>query len=85
MFTQQQSQINQAKLPLKLWGHYVLHACYLINRLPTPMLKGKTPYEVLFNKVLPMTILEFLVVFVLHLAQLIQGTRWLLEEENVSS
>lgn len=40
----------QAKLPLKFWGHCVMHACYLINRLPTPILKGKTPYEVLFNK-----------------------------------
>lgn len=40
----------QGNLPLKFWGHCVLHACYLINILRTPILKGKTPYEVLFGK-----------------------------------
>ncbi|KAH9725530.1 protein kinase domain-containing protein [Citrus sinensis] len=39
----------QAYLPLKFWGECVLTATYLINRLPTPLLSGKTPHEVLLK------------------------------------
>ncbi|KAH9750713.1 retrovirus-related pol polyprotein from transposon RE2 [Citrus sinensis] len=39
----------QAYLPLKVWGKCVLTATYLINRLPTPLLFGKTPHEVLLK------------------------------------
>ena len=37
----------QAGLPLKYWGECVLTSTYLINRLPTPILHNKSPYEVL--------------------------------------
>ena len=37
----------QASLPLRFWGDCVLAATYIINRLPTKVLRGKTPYEVL--------------------------------------
>jgi hypothetical protein len=37
----------QANLPLKFWGESVQTACYLINRLPTPLLSHKSPYELL--------------------------------------
>ena len=40
----------QAGLPPSYWGDCVLIATHLINRLPTPILHNKTPYEVLFNK-----------------------------------
>ena len=37
----------QASLPLEFWEECALTAANLINRTPTPMLNGKTSYEVL--------------------------------------
>jgi len=39
----------QAGLPHQFWGDAILASAYLINRTPTPILYGKTPYEKLFN------------------------------------
>lgn len=39
----------QGTIPIRFWGECVLTAVYLINKLPTPVLKGKSPYE-LFHK-----------------------------------
>ncbi|KAL0423307.1 UNVERIFIED_CONTAM: Retrovirus-related Pol polyprotein from transposon RE1 [Sesamum radiatum] len=39
-----------ASLPKKFWGESILTATYLINRLPSPFLNWKSPYEILYNK-----------------------------------
>ena len=39
----------QAHLPIDFWGECVLSACHLINLISTPLLHGKTPYELLFG------------------------------------
>ena len=40
----------QANLPIKFWGECILTAVYLINYIPTPLLSGKSPYEMLFSR-----------------------------------
>ena len=37
----------QSGLPLKYWGECVLAAIYLINRCPSKVLKGLSPYQLL--------------------------------------
>lgn len=41
----------QANLSVQFWRGCVLTAGYLINHTPSSMLKGKTQFELLFNKV----------------------------------
>jgi hypothetical protein len=43
--------LYQSKLPKKFWSYAVLHAVYLINRIPTKILNNKSSYEVLYNEV----------------------------------
>jgi len=40
----------QGSLPIQFWGECALNAAYLINRTPSMVLNGKTPYKVLFGK-----------------------------------
>ena len=40
----------QSSLPLTFWDHAISTATYLINRLPTPLLTNKSPYELLYSK-----------------------------------
>ena len=39
----------QSKLPKLFWSYAVLHATFLINRIPTPLLKDQSPHELLFS------------------------------------
>ena len=43
-----QALLYQAQLPLNFWCFALLHAAYLINRIPTPFLKNVSPYEKLY-------------------------------------
>ncbi|KAL4302051.1 hypothetical protein GQ457_10G019450 [Hibiscus cannabinus] len=45
------SLLAQAALPLKYWNHAFTTVVFLINRTPTDVLKGLTPYEKLHGKV----------------------------------
>ena len=40
----------QAHLPIEFWGECVLTAGYLINRTPSVLLDGRTPYEILYGQ-----------------------------------
>ena len=40
----------QSKVPIQFWGECLNTATFLINRLPSPVLKFRTPYELLFGK-----------------------------------
>jgi len=40
----------QSSVPNRFWGDCVRTVVYLINKLPTPVLQGKTPYEMLYHK-----------------------------------
>jgi hypothetical protein len=37
-------------LPKKFWCYAVIHATYLINRIPIPILHNKSTFELLFNQ-----------------------------------
>ncbi|KAI9200725.1 hypothetical protein LWI28_012359 [Acer negundo] len=40
----------QAQLPTQFWGECALTAVHIINRLPSPVLSFKTPFELLYSK-----------------------------------
>jgi len=40
----------QFKPPASYWSYAILHAVFLINRIPTPLLQGQSPYKILHQK-----------------------------------
>ncbi|GJZ20071.1 ribonuclease H-like domain-containing protein [Tanacetum coccineum] len=41
--------VHKGRIPLNLWSECIPTACYLIKRLPNSVLKGKSPYHLVFN------------------------------------
>ncbi|XP_019150296.1 PREDICTED: uncharacterized protein LOC109147102 [Ipomoea nil] len=41
----------QVSLPKQFWGDCILHAVYLINKIPSAVLGNQIPYQILFGKV----------------------------------
>ncbi|CAJ2651582.1 unnamed protein product [Trifolium pratense] len=39
--------LYHSNLPKNFWSYAVLHATYIMNRMPTPVLQNKSPYEIL--------------------------------------
>lgn len=48
----------QANLPKGFWGDSILTATHIINRLPSSVLKGRTPWEILFDRHPPVSHLK---------------------------
>lgn len=44
------SLLMEAKLPTRFWGESVLTATHLINRTPSILLQGKSPFEILSKR-----------------------------------
>lgn len=40
----------QSHLPNIFWSYTVLHAIFLINRIPMPLLQNVSPFELLYKK-----------------------------------
>ena len=41
--------LAQAKMPLKFWQEAFNYATFIINRLASPVLENKTPFELLYS------------------------------------
>lgn len=50
------SLLFHSTLPKVFWSYAVMHVVHLINRLPSPVLKRKSPFEMLFKQ--PPTLLN---------------------------
>jgi len=45
------AMLAHASVPLSIWDEAFQTSCYLINRLPSPVTKNKSPYQTLFGQI----------------------------------
>jgi len=50
--------LAESHLPKTFWDEACLTSCYLINRLPTPLLKNQSPFQTLFKHTADYTFLK---------------------------
>jgi len=67
------SLMFQSNLPKAYWTYAVSHAIHLINRLPTPTLKNKSPYKIFHGD--PPTLLDLKVFGCLCYASTLENNR----------
>lgn len=75
------SLIFQSNIPMPYWSYCILHACYLINITPTPILKTKSPFELLYKTIPTYDHPRVLVVSFFHIYLLNIDLNLILEEE----
>jgi len=63
----------QSNLPKAYWTYVIAHVVHLINRLPTPVLKNKCPYEIIHDD--PPTLLDLKVFGCLCFASTMENSR----------
>ncbi|XP_057450917.1 uncharacterized protein LOC130742831 [Lotus japonicus] len=51
-------QRSCSQLPKKMWRYSVLHDVFLMNRIPSKLLKIKSPYELLYREVVDMEMMK---------------------------
>lgn len=56
----------QSRVPIQFWGECVLTTTFLINRIPSQVLKNNTPFSLLYGIPVITVHLEYLEAFVLH-------------------
>jgi len=67
------SLIFQSNIPKAYWNYVASHAVYLINRLLSVILKGKTPYDLLHN--VPLTYLNLKTFYCLCFASTLESNK----------
>ena len=45
----------QSQLPKQYWSYAIKHSVYLINRVPSPVIKKQTPYKLLHKNSGPLS------------------------------
>lgn len=69
-----------AGVPIHYWGECVLTAVHIINKLPTKIIRNKSPYEILYSKKPDYNHLKSLVVW--HIFLTTRDKASLMQREN---
>ena len=76
--------VFEKEMPKILWAEAVNTTIFMLNRLPTKVLKGKTPMEAWYGLKPSIHNLNILVICVLLIFQMQRGRRWM-KRQNMES